>query len=439
MAKSYEEYSEERKVLQKAGHLPDWYTTSSFQMFDSRYKVPGEGYVKERFRTIAKTLSKHMVGEEEYWEGKFFEVLWKGWLSPASPVLSNVGTDRGLPISCSGGYVGDSVDEFYTSLHEQAVLSKWGFGCSGYFGDIRPRGSAISIGGKASGAVPVIEDFAIMASKISQGSNRRGATASYLPIDHGDFDELVDMLEESPDGLNIGWNVSDDFLSKLKAGDAEANRRFSRALYVKMVTGKGYFFFVDRANRSRPQMYKDLGLDIKASNLCAEISLHSSEALSFSCVLSSMNLYRYDEWKDEGAIYDSTVFLDCVVEDFIKKSEGISGLEKVRDFTLRGRAIGLGVLGFSSYLQKKRIPFESLEAQFLNNQIFKQLHDESLEASKDLAEMLGEPEWCKGYGLRHTHRTALAPTKSSSLLQGGMSESVFPDPGTVFEQSSAAG
>ncbi|HLS54321.1 MAG TPA: ribonucleotide reductase N-terminal alpha domain-containing protein, partial [Tissierellaceae bacterium] len=439
MAKSYEEYSEERKVLQKAGHLPDWYTTSSFQMFDSRYKVPGEGYVKERFRTIAKTLSKHMVGEEEYWEGKFFEVLWKGWLSPASPVLSNVGTDRGLPISCSGGYVGDSVDEFYTSLHEQAVLSKWGFGCSGYFGDIRPRGSAISIGGKASGAVPVIEDFAIMASKISQGSNRRGATASYLPIDHGDFDELVDMLEQSPDGLNIGWNVSDDFLSKLKAGDAEANRRFSRALYVKLVTGKGYFFFVDRANRARPQMYKDLGLDIKASNLCTEIMLHSSPSLSFSCVLSSMNLYKWDEWKDTDAVFVATVFLDCVVSEFLNKSKGIRGLEKVRKFTQLGRAIGLGVLGFSSLLQKNKIPFESLEAMYLNNGIFRKLKEDSDEASKWLAVKFGEPEWCKGYGVRNTHTTALAPTKSTSLLMGGVSESVFPDPGMVFEQSSAAG
>ena len=167
--------------------------------------------------------------------------------------------------------------------------------------------------------------------------------------------------------------------------------------------------------------------------------LHSSENLSFSCVLSSMNLYRYDEWKDTDAVFEATVFLDCLVEDFIKQSEGIPGLEKVREFTIRGRAIGLGVLGFSSYLQSKMIPYESLDAHILNLQIFKQLHDDSLRASQWLAQEKGEPEWCKGYGVRHTHRTALAPTKSTSLLQGGMSESVFPDPGVVFEQSSAAG
>lgn len=170
-----------------------------------------------------------------------------------------------------------------------------------------------------------------------------------------------------------------------------------------------------------------------------EIMLHSSEALSFSCVLSSMNLYRYDEWKDTDAVFEATVFLDCVVSEFIDKAEGIPGLEKVREFTIKGRAIGLGVLGFSSYLQKKRIAFEDFQAHLLNIQIFKKLHDDSLRASKWLAQKFGEPEWCKGYGVRNTHRTALAPTKSTSLLQGGMSESVFPDPGVVFEQSSAAG
>lgn len=439
MAKSFEELSIERKKLQEQKLLPEWYTTQAFQMFDSRYKVPGEEYVKGRFETISKTLSKYMVGQEAEWEARFFNLLWKGWLSPSSPVLANTGTDRGLNVSCSGGYVPDSIDGFYTALHEQAVLSKWGFGCSGYFGDVRPRGSAINVGGKASGVVPVIEDFAMMTSKVSQGSQRRGATASYLPIDHADFDELVDLLEHQPDGLNIGWNVSDDFIVRLKAGDKDALRRFSRALYVKLVTGKGYFFFVDRANRARPQMYKDLGLDIKATNLCSEIMLHSSEKYSFSCVLSSMNLYKWDEWKDTEAIFEATVFLDCVVSDFLEKSKGVNGLEKVRAFTQMGRAIGLGTLGFSSYLQKSGIPFESLEAMYLNNEMFKKLHADTERASKWLAEVMGEPEWCKGYGLRNTHTTALAPTKSTSILMGGVSESVFPDPGMVFEQSSAAG
>lgn len=266
--KTYEELSAERKALQKEHLVPEWYTTAAYQMFNSKYVVPGEKGVKGRFETIAKTLSKYLKDED--WGVKFFDILWKGWLVPSSPVYANVGTDRGLCISCSGNYIPDNIDGFYTSLHEQAVLSKHGFGCSGYFGDIRPRGSLFGSNGSTSGVVPVIEDYAIMASKISQGSNRRGSTASYLPIDHGDFDELCDLLLAKPDGLNIGWNVSDNFISKLKAGDADANRRFTKALYTKLVVGKGYFFFVDKANRHRPQMYKDKGLDIKASNLCSK-------------------------------------------------------------------------------------------------------------------------------------------------------------------------
>lgn len=436
---SFEELSEERKRLQKEGLVPEYYTTQSWQMFKAKYAVPGENGVRGRHKTIAKTLAQHMKGKEQEWEDKFFKLLWNGWLSAATPVLANTGTDRGLTVSCSGQTIGDSIDSFYKNRHESAMLSKYGFGCSGYFGDIRPRGAVISVGGQASGTVPVILGFSQDAAEVSQGSSRRGSTASYLPIDHGDFDEMCDYLIHKPDGLNIGWVVSDGFIAKLKTGDKDATRRYEKTLYTKLVTGKGYYFFSDKANRARPQVYKDLGLDIKASNLCTEIMLHSSENLSFSCVLSSMNMYKYDEWKDTDAIFEATVFLDCVVSDFLEKSEGIPGLAKVRKFTEKGRAVGLGLLGFSSYLQKKRIAFESIDAMYVNVEVFKALHDESLRASKWLASEYGEPEWLKGYGERMTHRTALAPTKSTSLLMGGMSESVSPDPAGVFEQSSAAG
>lgn len=439
MAQSFEQLSEERKKLQEKGWLPDWYTTQAYQLFKKNYAVKGEESVKGRFQTIAKTLSKHIPGAEEEWEEKFFNVLWKGWLSPSTPVLSNCGTNKGLTISCSGGLVGDSIYDFYESLKEQALLSKYGFGCSGYFGDIRPRGSPISDGGVAEGPVPVIEDFATMASKVSQGSSRRGSTASYLPIDHNDFDELIDYLEAKPDGLNIGWVVSDTFIERLKSNEEEAQRRFQRALYVKLVTGKGYFFFVDKVNRHRPKMYKDLGLDVKASNLCAEIALHSSKDLSFSCVLSSMNLYKWDEWKDTDAVFVATVFLDCVISDFLEKAENIRGLEKVVDFTRKGRAIGLGVMGYASYLQKMRIPYESLDSFVFNEEVFSHIQEQTLKASQWMASTLGEPEWCQGYGVRNTHRTAMPPTKSTAQLLGGVSESFSPDPGMIFEQSSAAG
>lgn len=439
VAQQFEALSAERKALQAAGSLPDWYTTQGWQMFKSKYAVEGEDAVRGRHRTIAKTLARHMIGREAEWEERFFDLMWRGVLSPASPALANTGTDRGMPVSCSGQVVGDSVDSFYKGLHETASLSKYGFGTSVDFSSIRPRGSKVSNGGKANGAVPVIEDFFICASKISQGGSRRGSVAAYLDIEHADWDEAIDGLESTPDGKNYGWVIKDSFVDKLKAGDAEANRRFSRALYVKMVTGKGYLFFVDKANRARPQMYKDLGLEIKASNLCSEVVLHSSDDLSFSCILSSLNLVHWDEIKGSSAVFDATVFLDCLVSEFLEKSEGIPGLEKVREFTRLGRAIGLGVMGFSTYLQENRIPYGSLEAQFLNQDIFEHLQKESLRASQWLAKEYGEPEWCKGYGVRNTHRTAVAPTKSTSLLMGGVSESVFPDPGMVFDAGSSVG
>lgn len=797
MSQTYEQLSQARKQGQSRGTFPDWYTTPSYQLFQAKYAVVGEDGLRGRHQTIARTLARH-TENPEYWNARFFEIMWKQWLSPSSPILANTGTNRGFIVSCSGQKIGDSVDSFYANLHESAMLSKYGFGCSADFSDVRARGTDISAGGKASGVVPVIQDFATMASKISQGSQRRGSIASYLPLDHGDFWELIELLESEPDGLNIGWIVTDSILARLKAGDHEMNDRLSRVLYTKLVTGRGYIFKIDEANRHRPQMYKDLGLDVKATNLCCmtadqrvvtdrgiktvgelyaeggdnlvmglegpskagpmllprpdapivqietaegyrhkvtpdhrvwkkdhgwveaqdlvpgdqlliqqgqglfgkahhpelatiaglvagdgtytdtsvcidlwapktsgyaeeikgvieellrqnqelntgstntpafresgegklrlssaplarllaakgftketklevpefvwqgtqptaegylrglyltdghlqstdqvcamvlssaskpflqdiqvlwanlgvktaiyqlgkggtqdfgkggvyetrptwrlqinsiqgckiaqrvtrlgdfregetaerfrdrlsrkgycqkfyatftgltelpnedayclqvqsgthawtvngmithntEIMLHSSEDLTYTCVLASMNLGTWHQWKDTDAVYVATVFLDCVVQEFLAQSEGVPGLEKARRFTEKGRAIGLGVMGLSTLFQQDRLPYESMEAHLLNQQIFKHLHDESLRASQWMAEAWGEPEWCRGYGVRNTHRTALAPTKSTAMLMGGMSESTTPDPGMVFELGSAAG
>lgn len=435
----HEQLSAERKEMQAKGWLPDWYITQGWQLLRENYLVEGEEGLRGRHRTVAKTLAQYMVGEEAKWEELFFQELWAGILSPATPALANTGTDRGMNVSCSGQFVGDDVDSFYTNLRETALLSKNGFGTSADFSTIRPRGAKISKGGTASGPVPVMDDFFTTASKISQGGNRRGAVAAYLDIEHPDWDEAVDLLNREPNGKNFGWTIKDSFVERLKAKEPEALRRFNRALYTKLVTGKGYFFFVDKANRHRPQMYKDLGLDVKASNLCTEIMLHSSEHLTYSCILASMNLMRWDEIKDSDSVFIATVFLDCLCEDFIRKSEGIPGLEKVREFTIKGRAIGLGALGFHSYLQSKGVAYGSLTAQLLSTQMAAHIQDESLRASQYLARVKGEPEWCKGYGVRNTHRTAYAPTKSTALLMGGVSESWSPDPGMVFEMSSAVG
>lgn len=435
----FEQLSAERKALQAKGHLPEWYTTQAWQMFKNKYAVPGEDALLGRHRTIAKTLARHMKGREAEWEEKFFREMWDGVLSPASPALANTGTNRGMMVSCSGQYIGDSVESFYTNLRETAHLSKQAFGTSGDFSSIRPRGSSISGGGKANGPVEVIEDFFTCAAKISQGGTRRGSFGAYLDIEHPDWDEAADKLVAAPNGKNYGWIVRDSFVERLMAGDPEAKRKFQKALYIKLITGKGYIFCIDKANRHRPQMYKDLGLDIKASNLCTEIMLHSSEEFTYSCILSSLNLVHWDRIKNSDSAFIATVFLDCLCSEFIEKSQDIPGMEKVRVFTEKGRAIGLGVMGFHTYLQSKGIPYISLEAQYLSMEIAEHLQKESLLASQWLAQEYGEPEWCKGYGVRNTHRTAYAPTKTTSLLMGGVSESWFPDPGWVFDAGSSVG
>ena len=437
----HEQLSQERKKLQAEGRIPPWYSTPAWQMFKSRYLVEEEGDVRTRFRKLAQ-LARYLP--EPYateYEQKFYDLMDTNVLSPSSPVLANTNTNppRGMNVSCSGQDIPDHVHGFYQKLGETADLTKNAFGTSGSFSSIRPRGAPISSGGTASGAIPVIEDFFNCASKISQGGIRQGSFAAYLHMDHGDFDEACDSLHTDHKGKNYGWIITDVFVNRLMAKEPDTLRRWKKAIHTKLLTGKGYLFFIDKANRHRPDMYKKLGLDIKASNLCTEVLLHSSEEYSFSCILSSLNLFHWDKIKDSDAVFTAMVFLDCLCSDFIAKSEGVVGLEKVREFTLKGRAVGLGTMGFHTYLQSKRIPYESLEAHYLNTEIFKHIHDETLHASQWLAELLGEPEWCKGYGVRNTHRTAQAPTKSTAGLMGGMSESTSADPAMAYTAGSAAG
>lgn len=437
MTTIYEQYSQERKMLQETGECPEWYTTGSYQMIKSKYLMDNET-PKGMYERLAKTASKYLEDSEE-WEKRFFEVMWKGWLSPATPVLTNMGTTRGTPVSCSGGYVGDNVYDFYDCQKEVAVLSQNGFGTSSYLGDIRPRGADISRGGKASGVLPVIKDFVQVSRDITQGSNRRGAWAGYLELDHKDFFEVAEYLYNNPDDLNIGWILTDDFISRLNEGDKDAVIRYQKMMKIRSVTGKGYIFLVDKVNRQNPQMYNDLGLQVKASQLCSEIMLHSSEEYTYTCVLSSMNVSKYNDWKDTDAVFVSTVFLDCVAEEFIQFGKTIRGLEKAVNFTEKSRALGLGVLGYHTYLQDNDMPFDSVHARIFNKKLFKYISEEAKKASKWMAETLGEPDWCKGYGVRNTHLMAVAPTMSTSLICGGVSQGIEPIVANVFNQNSAGG
>lgn len=730
--------------------MPEWFTTGGWQLFRDKYLHEARG-LRDTYQRIAHTLSKHMPEPQE-WEPKFFELLWNGWLAASTPVLSNTGTNKGMPVSCSGQYIGDSIDEFYSNRKQTALLTKNGFGTSGFLGDIRPRGTPISVGGTASGVTPIFKGFVQDMRDVAQGTSRRGAFAGYLPIDHGDFFEVAETLQAEPDDLNIGWTITDKFIQRLDSGDLDAIQRYQRALRVKAITGKGYFFFVDKVNRLSPQSYKIHGLDVKASNLCVapetlvltdsgyleiqglegqkvniwngeefsevnvvktgtnqklvkvntssgqslectpyhkfyladgsmkrakelvpgdklikfelptveleseldrayengfwsgdgcaykgqqivylygekksledsftnvtyrnedssrvtlktkglkdkfyvplnysieskmewlsgfadadgtiarngtneslqlgsceleflkeiqlmlqsvgvsskvtkmreeylpdghggfkdyscrsvyrllvssnglfklsqlgfkprrlkfserkpqrnaerfievvdvldegrvddtycfsepkrhmgmfnglltgqctEITLHSSEEETFTCVLSSMNLAKYDEWKDTDAIFNSIVFLDCVCSEFLELARGKSGFSKAVRSTERGRPLGLGTLGFHTYLQSHSVALESFEAHQLNHEIFKRIRTEAERATKWLAGTLGEPKYCRGLGRRNTHLLAVAPNTSSALICGGVSQGIEPVVANVYNQPTAAG
>lgn len=433
----YDALKEERKKLQAQGLVPDWMSTPGYQLWKSKYCHHKDNFYGQA-RLIAQTLARHSP-DYSYYAEEFFQLIWRGWLSCSTPVLANTGTDRGLPVSCSGQYVADSIEGFYEAQKEAAILTKWGFGTSGYLGDIRGRGEIISRGGKASGIMPVVNGFVQVSRDVSQGNTRRGSFASYVPIDHSDFWELVRHLEANPDDLNIGWTISDDFLSRLGSGEAEAVARYQEVMKVKMITGKGYFFFPDRANRKLPEPYKKFHKKVVASNLCSEIILPSDENHTFTCVLSSMNLAKWDEWKDTNAVKIATVFLDCVASEFIAKAKDISGLEKAVRFTEKARAIGIGACGFHTYLQQNNIPWESFDAYLWNLDVFNKIKIDSDEMTRTLAQETGEPEWCKGLGVRNASLRAIAPTKSTALIMGGISEGINPDPAMIYNQSTAAG
>lgn len=450
----YEQISEERKTGQELGTIPDWMSTAGYQMFKQKYLYQASN-PREQFQRIAITAAKHAPEKKHYgtsykdwynllnakdtWAEMFFDVLWKGHVCCSTPILANMGTTRGCPVSCAGSVIEDSIEGFYDAYREIAILTKQGFGTATDLSGIRKRGSPISVGGTASGVLPVLKHFVQDMRDVAQGTARRGAWAGYLDIQHGDFWEVVQYLEEQPDDLNIGWIISDKFISKLQKGNKEAIKRYQRALKAKMIFGKGYFFFIDKVNRQRPEMYKDLGLMVKASQLCSEILLHSDIDHTYTCVLSWMNLAKTDEWIGTDAAFIATVFLDCVVSEFLEQAKSIRGMEKAVAATEKGRAIGLGAGGFHTYLQSHEMEFGGIPAHLFNGKVFKHIDEESLKASQWLAQELGEPEWCKGHSVRFTHRMAVAPTKSTALIYGGISEGINPDVAMSFTQLTAAG
>jgi ribonucleoside-diphosphate reductase alpha chain len=433
----YERLSEERKKLQEQDLAPAFWSTGGYQLFKEKYLYQAAN-PREQYERIARTLATH-TPDPHKWFTKFFDIMWKGWLSPSTPILANTGTSRGLPVSCAGSYFPDSIDGIYKAKHETAMLTKYGFGTAGYLGDVRPRGAKISVGGKSIGVLPIVQGMQHDMEYVAQGTARRGSWAAYLPVSHGDFDEVCDYLEQHPDGNNVGWVWLDSDTEKMQQGDEEMLRRYQRIMKTKMVTGKGYFSFQDKQNRARPEWYVKNNLDIKAPQLCNEVMLHSSEDYTYTCVLASMNLLYWDDWKDTDAVFVATVFLDAVAQEFIERAKNVSGLEKAVAFTKKSRALGLGACGLHSLYISKMLPFGSLEAYILNSEIFRVIREQAEEATKWIAAHYGEPEWCKGYGRANSHVMAVAPTKSTSLIMGAVSEGINPDTGMVFTQRSAGG
>ena len=428
--------------LKAAGEAPEWLENSAFQTLRGGYLF-GEETPKDMYRRVASTVSRSLKKPEL--EARFFDILWKNWLCPSTPVLCNAGTDRGLPISCFSSYMADDTYEILETLQEVAMLSKYGGGTAIHINDIRPKGAPISKGGHSDGVVPFMKMADSVILGISQGSTRRGACAAYIDIEHGDFDEFLHSRRPTGDtnrqclNLHHGVCVSNAFIYKVKAGDTEARRRWRELIKSRVETGEPYVFFSDNANDQAPEVLKNTGIRLKGSNLCSEIFLPTDKDHTFVCCLSSLNLARWDEWKDTDTVQLSVWFLDGIMEEFIQKSANLRGFEKALRFAKKSRALGLGVLGLHSYFQKNMIAFDSLQAYLQNKIIFKKIREEAEIATGYLAKEYGEPEWCKGHGRRNATLMAIAPTVSNSLIASNVSQGIEPWIANAFAQKSAKG
>ena len=415
-----------------------WFNEESEQMLNRGYLLKGEtleGAIDRITEAAAKRLYKPELKEA------FKEMIVKGWISFSSPVWANMGTQRGLPISCFNVHVPDSIEGITHKMGEVIMQTKIGGGTSGYFGELRHRGTAVTDNGKSSGAVSFMKLFDTSMDVVSQGGVRRGAFAAYLDIDHDDIEEFLQIRDigNPIQNLFMGVCVPDYWMHEMIEGDTDKRRIWAKVLESRQQKGMPYIFFTDNVNRNKPQVYKDKGLTINASNLCSEIMLPSTADESFICCLSSMNLELYDEWKDTNAVKLAIYFLDAVLSEFIEKTEGNYYLSAARNFAIRHRALGLGVLGYHSYLQRNMIPFESMEAKMFNAKVFKQIQEQSLAASKELANIYGEPELLKGYGVRNATTMAIAPTTSSSAILGQTSPGIEPFASNYYKAGLAKG
>ncbi len=402
-----------------------WLNKESRTFLSRDYLLPGVT-PEERIRQIAET-AQGILGLDGFAD-RFELYVKRGWFSLSSPIWSNFGAGRGLPISCNGSYIPDSMSGILEKVAEIGMMTKYGAGTSGFFGDVRPRGASIKDSGKSSGPIHFMELFETLMSVVSQGNVRRGSFAAYLPVEHPDIEEFLTCHEEgkSIQKLSLGVTITDAWMKAMTEGDKDKRRVWGKIIKKRFESGYPYIFFTDTVNGARPQVYKDLDKSILASNLCSEVMLPSSSDESFVCDLSSMNLLHWEDWKDTDAVETLTFFLDAVMTDYIDKVKDIPFMAAAHRFAVNHRALGVGVLGWHSFLQSKMIPFESMEAKLLNTQIHRTIRDKTLAASKNMAALFGEPSLLKGYGLRNTTTMAIAPTTSSSHILGQVSQGIEP-------------
>jgi ribonucleoside-diphosphate reductase alpha chain len=427
------------KVNNELNNQPEieWLTENSRKFLESGYLTDGIS-PEQRIRDIAENAER--ILKIDGYADKFYKYMAAGYYSLASPVWSNFGKQRGLPISCFGSHIADDMGDILYSQSEVGMMSKLGGGTSGYFGKLRHRGAPVKNNGKSSGSVHIMQLFEKMVDVVSQGSVRRGRFSPYLPIDHPDINEFLEIgTEGNPiQELTHGVTVSDKWMEEMRDGDVEKRKVWAKVLQSRSEIGYPYILFRDNANNNAADVYKDKNMEIYASNLCTEIMLPSNEDWSFVCCLSSINLLHYDKWKDTDAVETLTYFLDAVMEEFIMKLEvyrdssdrddllTFKFMEKAYNFAKENRALGLGALGWHSLLQSKMLSFDSKEAFDLNYEIFKCIKDKSYKASEELAKMYGEPEVLKGYGRRNTTLNAIAPTTSSAFILGQVSQGIEP-------------
>lgn len=414
-----------------------WLNENSRKFLAKGYLV-GDITAEQRIREIAEIAERYL--NRPGFADKFYDYMSRGFYSLASPIWSNYGLARGLPISCFGSYVADDMSRILYTHAEVGMMTKYGGGTSGWFGGLRPRGSIIKDNGHSSGSVHFVELFDDLINIVSQGSVRRGHFAPYLPVEHGDIDEFLNIgkeghaIQESTYAVTVG----DAWLREMVDGDQDKRKIWAKIIQRRTEIGYPYILFSDTVNNNTVDVYKDKGMRIHGSNLCSEICLPTNDELSFVCCLSSINLRHYEEWKDTDAVEVLTMFLDTVISDFVAQLESLRDskdpqkqsafyfMQRAHKFAKEHRALGLGVLGWHTFLQENNIAFESTQATLLNKEIFALIKERTYKASEDMAREYGEPEVLKGYGRRNTTLMAIAPTTSSAFILGQVSQGIEP-------------